>query len=418
MKCITFIGVLLSLCLILSSLSLASVQYNVIQLTDNSYNDRFPKINDQGQLVWTRGWNEEREIFFYDGSRVIQLTDNSYADHSPQINNNGYVVWQGWDGTDYEIYLYDGSTITQITENDYSDKYPQINDNGFVVWQGWDGSDSEIFLYDGTTTIQITDNIYFDGNPQINENGDIVWWAEDGSRDTAEIFFYDGSTITQITNNTILDWYPMLNNNGQITWMGCGSEDYCDIYFYDGQDVILIWAPWYPWTSEYPQINDLGQIVWTDYYNGYGGPLWMVYLYDGSYPPTELKGSYENNADPHINNNGYVTWYGWDTGKEGIFLYDGTSIQEIASFSSSALRTLSAPGDYGPHLNNNGYIVWEGWNLSGAGMLEIFLAVPIPVWGTASVAGLNAQPDAGALNYLLILIVPFGVLILWRVVGR
>jgi hypothetical protein len=36
---------------------------------------------------------------------ITQITDNSYNDWEPQINNNGYVVWQGWDGSDDEIFL-------------------------------------------------------------------------------------------------------------------------------------------------------------------------------------------------------------------------------------------------------------------------------------------------------------------------
>jgi hypothetical protein len=88
-----------------------------------------------------------------------QLTNNSYGDYWPKINDNGYVVWRGFDGSDYEIFLYDGTTTTQITNNSYDDKYTQINDNGYVVWAGSDGSDDEIFLYDGATTTQITNNI-------------------------------------------------------------------------------------------------------------------------------------------------------------------------------------------------------------------------------------------------------------------
>jgi len=60
------------------------------------------------------------------------ITNNSYDDYGPQINNNGYVVWYGWDGTDYEIFLYNGTTTTQLTNNSYGDYFPQINDNGSV----------------------------------------------------------------------------------------------------------------------------------------------------------------------------------------------------------------------------------------------------------------------------------------------
>ena len=33
------------------------------------------------------------EIYLFDGTNTIQLTDNSYHDRDPEINNNGQVTW-------------------------------------------------------------------------------------------------------------------------------------------------------------------------------------------------------------------------------------------------------------------------------------------------------------------------------------
>jgi len=52
-----------------------------------------------------------------------QLTNNSYGDFYPQINDNGWVVWQRYDGHDYEIYLYKGSgSPIQLTNKGSSQK--------------------------------------------------------------------------------------------------------------------------------------------------------------------------------------------------------------------------------------------------------------------------------------------------------
>ena len=59
---------------------------------------------------------------------------NPYDDYYPRISNNGHVVWEGYDGTDWEIFLYDGTTTTQVTNNSRNDTNPQINDNGYVVF--------------------------------------------------------------------------------------------------------------------------------------------------------------------------------------------------------------------------------------------------------------------------------------------
>lgn len=77
---------------------------------------------------------------------IIQLTDNSYTDTAPQVYGSN-VVWQGRgpDGADWEIFLYDGNTTTQLTNNSSNEERPQVYGSN-VVWQSYDGNDSEIFL--------------------------------------------------------------------------------------------------------------------------------------------------------------------------------------------------------------------------------------------------------------------------------
>src|SRR4030042_1981118 len=116
---------------------------------------------------------------------ITQLTDNSYNDHDPQINNNGYVVWGGaWPWTNTDLFLYDGSDIKSIPSYPwYYENAPQINNNGYVTWWGYKNKDNrigKIFLYDGSTTIPltpITDDYYNDNHkyPQINDNGYVAW---------------------------------------------------------------------------------------------------------------------------------------------------------------------------------------------------------------------------------------------------
>ena len=117
---------------------------------------------------------------------ILQLTDNDYDDESPQIHN-GRVVWVGSDGNDDEIFYWDGSTVQQLTDNDYDDKYPHIH-NDQVVWQGSDGDDDEIFYWDGLAVQQLTDNDYHDRYPQIH-NDQVVWVGSAGKDN--EIFYWD-----------------------------------------------------------------------------------------------------------------------------------------------------------------------------------------------------------------------------------
>jgi hypothetical protein len=240
------------------SVTMAQVYvYAVTKLTDNSYEDMAPNINDNGYVVWQGSRGSHREIFLYDGTTTTQITDNSLGSRSPGINNNGYVVWYEWDGLDYEIFLYDGTTITQLTNNSYDDKSPGINDNGYVVWYGWDGTDDEIFLYDGTTITQITDN-NDDNYPGMNNNGHVVWSGFDGTDD--EIFLYDGTTTTQITNNDYRDRYPEINDNGYVAWKAGEGKFNSDLFVYDGTTTVQIRIRYF--NDKYPRINNNGYVVW------------------------------------------------------------------------------------------------------------------------------------------------------------
>jgi hypothetical protein len=161
------------------------------------------------------------EIFLYDGTATIQLTNNSYNDGSPVINDNDYVVWSGRNGSDREIFLYDGTNIIQLTDNSYDDFAPQMNAKGHVAWA------SEyygIFLYDGTSTTHIGDGSYF----VLNDNGQLVWHfcygGDHGLCPTNNfgIFFYDGVAARPLTLFLYEGFGPYLNNSGQIVWSGIG----------------------------------------------------------------------------------------------------------------------------------------------------------------------------------------------------
>jgi hypothetical protein len=99
-------------------------------------------------VVWSEHDGSDEEIFLYNGTTTVQLTDNSYDDYSPRINDSGQVVWYGgWEESNYEIFLYNGSTTVQLTDNSFNDAHPELNNSGQVVWVGIDDSDREIYLY-------------------------------------------------------------------------------------------------------------------------------------------------------------------------------------------------------------------------------------------------------------------------------
>jgi len=111
-----------------------------IQITNNDDEDLHPVINDNGQVVWEHSLYG---LYRYDDNGINQFSNN-YKDTEPDINSRDQVVWEA-DLGDKEILFFDGSKVIQLTDNEHNDRKPHINDNGQVVWEA-DIGDIEIFL--------------------------------------------------------------------------------------------------------------------------------------------------------------------------------------------------------------------------------------------------------------------------------
>ena len=89
--------------------SAASAGWDITQLTDTQYTNRFPKINDSGHMVWQTHYMEsvpnDYEIFYYDGNTISRLTDDTVDDVGAEISNSGDIVWLRDDGNDFEKQL-------------------------------------------------------------------------------------------------------------------------------------------------------------------------------------------------------------------------------------------------------------------------------------------------------------------------
>ncbi len=234
----------------------------VTRLSANNERPIFPRINDAGQIVYTKMGSSRLETILYSGGQQTRLIGTGYSQMKPQINNLGQVTWIGTEGSDANIYyyssgikkisdgdnnyfiykthamhqindqghiawitadgtgrnicLYDGSAVTRLTTSGGA-RGAVINNLGQVVWQEYDGNDWEIFIYDGGQVRQLTANDQDDECPYINDQGAVVWQGGDGS-DT-EIFVYSGGRIMQMTDNGVHDVYPRLNNQGLAAWL-------------------------------------------------------------------------------------------------------------------------------------------------------------------------------------------------------
>ena len=362
----------LSLLIIFMVASVSHAQYFVTnRLTYTDTANWEPEISDNGYVIWfasDSGPEWDYEIFIYNGVNITQVTDNEYDEWFPKINNNWSVVWVGFvDGSDPEIFL----NAEQITDNDYYDNGPRINDNGYVAWDGCPGGsdadcigfDYEIFLYDGISTTQITENDFHEYGPRMNDSGHMAWVGGDNLEHYIEIFFYDGIEIIQITDNEFeaLRFLDM-NDSDQITWVGWYDvSGNGDIFLYDG-GIIENLTNNDLW-EDGPRINNSGYVSWW----GSEADRQEIFLYNGV--------SMEQVSDIdalaihtlEINEDGHVVWDaltgdGWD-----IYLYDGLGVTRLSIESG-----ISAAN---PDINKNGYVVWTGY-ISEEDNTELFLSRP------------------------------------------
>ena len=303
-------------------------------------------------------------ISYSQSFNIIQLTNNSYDDQQADINDNGHVVWHGWDGSDWEIFKYNGTSTAQLTNNSYNDYYPQISDKyGHVVWYGYAyGTNADILLYNGApTNTNITDNPYdSDVHPDINTGGHMVWESVFNLYDAnVEIEYYDGNTIKIISANHKSDYMrPHINNAGHVVWYGWDGSDW-EIFYYNGTTITQLTDNSYD--DLYPHINNAGHVVWY----GWDGSDWEIFYYNGT-TITQLTDNSYSDGFPQISNNGHVVWHGQNGSDWEIFYYNGTTITQL---------TDNAYNDYAPSINDNGYVAWHG---SDGLDYEIFLAIPLP----------------------------------------
>lgn len=299
------------------------------RLTNNNVRDYAPRLNDLGDLVWYGGLGGVYDIFLHSGGTTSQITTNGQDNILPQINNNSDIVWQGRDNTieqDYEIFLYSGSSslTKQVTTNSWSDKYPKINDLGAIVWQGSvDNTTSgwEIFLNsDGENNQQLTSDDLQDFGPQINSNNDLVWEVNDGNDWEIIVKYSDNLEPLQLTDNDTDDWYPKMNDNGVITWQGHDGNDWEIFYFSPSTPGIVYQVTDNTSDDQYPQINSNGDIAW----HGSGSDT-GIHLFEAdtqlvhTLSDAIMAGGFYDSI-PSINDQGKVTWYGWDGNSFEIFV--------------------------------------------------------------------------------------------------
>lgn len=101
-----------------------------------------PDINDSGWMVWysaaEAGNSPYRaSVFLYDGSSAMELPNGGFPDQTPRINNFGQIVWTRYDyprrGRS-TIMLFENGQFRYLSDGVGFPQSPHLSDLGDVVW--------------------------------------------------------------------------------------------------------------------------------------------------------------------------------------------------------------------------------------------------------------------------------------------
>lgn len=190
-------------------------------------------MNDQGDVVWKHfaGANDDNyEIFLYSRTEglVRQITNNGFSNQIPRINEHGDIVWtrydfsvNPWQGT---IMLYSDGEIVELTNGQSQDQSPDINDSGNIVWAH--GSDGVMLWQGGVSSMLIKDA----RTPRIANSGDVfaLKWDEPLER-WKQILSRDG-TIYELPQFDTSAAVGDVNIYGEAAWRALHENDpYADV---------------------------------------------------------------------------------------------------------------------------------------------------------------------------------------------
>ena len=173
-------------------------QFEITQLTNNSYNDVYPSIHNDN-IAWIAN---DGYIHFWDGSSIINVGEGS----SPSLYDGTIAYYKTYNGG--SVFYWDGNSSTYIAQGSHASLYD--GKIAYVVHTGINNGD--IYYWDGVSSTYVGSG----HNPSLYD-GTIAWQWYDGH--DSEILYWDGSKTTQITNNDYIDEDVSLYN-GTMAWSG------------------------------------------------------------------------------------------------------------------------------------------------------------------------------------------------------
>jgi hypothetical protein len=295
--------------------------FQVIAVTNDDYWDSAPRMNNCGQIVFSKvieGGSEE--IFLWDRGTLIQITDNDVRDAFPDINDEGTIVWSqskvpNGDENDLEIAVYEHAVTTIITDDDLGDWGPRVNNLGHIAWNrdtGGSCNENDIMFHDGVETWTLASDGYSNQVPAINDSDDVAWTRYNFCANP-----WEGTIVALIEGEIIELGDPIEQNQGvdinnlrQVTWGNMTRQ------IFVWEDGVVSVAVDY---GRFPKLNNNGDIAFARWNEE--ATVWeqwakieneIVLVADGA----------EWNANGVINDYAEITWHTGDPNGGDILLLE------------------------------------------------------------------------------------------------
>jgi len=198
------------------------------------------KTNDQGQIVWIGRFPESDlntevrgEVYFFDGTTTTRLTHTAEYERFPVINNQGQLAWVSVDEQNKRsLSIYTESGIVELADSADSVNYV-INDNNQVAWLL---NNNELYFYESDIVLNLPTQGEIH-NLQLNNGGWLSW-----NNESYDLFLYKEGKLNSHINHEYMGGFGrellkanVLNNGHAFVPTKRYSGD-GDIFYYNGEE--------------------------------------------------------------------------------------------------------------------------------------------------------------------------------------
>jgi len=300
--------------LVLAGSALAQVNlpegFEIVEFAVNDKMTRSPAINNCGEIVYVKDNKQDSRVFLYDNGKITRLTDDDQGRlvSHPDINDDGTIVWgRGYFNqmkTFRIIMLRNGEQTVVGTGNG-----PSINSSGHMAWELFRRftchPEVDIVFFDGESAIELTDNRFNDQSAQINNDDWITWGESDGCvlPWVGDVRLYVDGEIYVLPSGSTQSQGPTINNLDQTAW-SAGLPIRGIEFWKNGETVVLID------NGSNPRLNNLGDTYFLRFHpeNNNSWDSWLYWVSKGGPAIHRLTDDNVWNADGDINDWVEMAW--------------------------------------------------------------------------------------------------------------